>query len=134
MKKVKAIIERANDGNYSVYMNADNVSYLITGTGATAEDAIESFKENYEDMKRYYKEEGKKFVELEFEYQYDMASFLSYFSKAFSLAGLSRITGINQGQLSHYVTGHRVPSARTKEKIQKSIYSFAADLSQVSFI
>ena len=134
MKKVKAIIERANDGNYSVYMNADNVSYLITGTGATAAEAIESFKENYEDMKRYYKEEGKKFVELEFEYQYDMASFLSYFSKAFSLAGLSRITGINQGQLSHYVTGHRVPSARTKEKIQKSIYSFAADLSQVSFI
>ena len=134
MKKVKAIIERAGDGNYSVYMDADEISYLITGTGKTAEEAIESFKVNYEDMKRYYAEEGKEFEEVEFEYEYDMASFLSYFSKAFSLAGLSRITGINQGQLSHYVTGHRVPSARTKEKMQQSIRAFAADLSQVNFI
>lgn len=134
MKKVKAIIERAGDGNYSVYMDADNISYLITGTGTTAAEAIASFKDNYEDMKRYYAEEGKEFEGLDFDYQYDMASFLSYFSKAFSLAGLSRITGINQGQLSHYVTGHRVPSARTKEKIQKSIHSFASDLSQVSFV
>ena len=134
MQKVKAIIERAGDGNYSVYMDADNISYLITGTGTTAAEAIASFKDNYEDMKRYYAEEGKEFEELDFDYQYDMASFLSYFSKAFSLAGLSRITGINQGQLSHYVTGHRVPSARTKEKIQKSIHSFASDLSQVSFV
>lgn len=134
MKKVKAIIERANDGNYSVYMDDDNLSYLITGTGVTAEQAIESFKENYEDMKRYYAEKGKEFEEVEFDYQYDMASFLSYYSKAFSLAGLSRITGINQGQLSHYVTGHRVPSARTKEKIQQSIKAFAMDLSQVNFI
>ena len=134
MRKVKAIIERAGDGNYSVYMDADDISYLITGTGTTAEEAIDSFKENYEDMKRYYTEEGKIFEEVEFVYEYDMASFLSYFSKAFSLAGLSRITGINQGQLSHYVTGYRVPSARTKEKMQRSIHAFAADLSQVNFI
>ena len=43
MKKVKAIIERAGDGNYSVYMDADEISYLITGTGKTAKEAIESF-------------------------------------------------------------------------------------------
>lgn len=134
MKKVKAIIERASDGNYSVYMDDDSISYLITGTGATAEQAIDSFKENYEDMKRYYAEENKDFEELEFDYQYDVASFLSYYSKAFSLAGLSRITGINQGQLSHYVTGHRTPSLRTKEKIQQSIKAFATDLSQIHFI
>ena len=134
MKTLKAIIERAGDGNYSVYMDAEDISYLITGTGKTAEEAINSFKENYEDMKRYYAQEGKKFEEVDFDYQYDMASFLSYFSKAFSLAGLSRITGINQGQLSHYVTGHRVPSKRTKEKMQQSIRSFAADLNQVNFI
>lgn len=134
MKNVRAIIERAKDGNYSVYMDADDMSYLITGTGKTVEEAIECFKGGYEDMKQYYAEEGKEFEEVEFDYKYDMASFLSYFTKAFSLAGLSRITGINQGQLSHYVTGHRVPSQRTKEKMQQSIRSFAADLSQVNFI
>lgn len=133
MRKVKAIIERAGDGTYSVFMDADDMSYLVTGTGKTAEEAIDCFKKGYEDTKAYYAEEGREFEEVEFEYQYDMASFLSYFSKAFSLAGLSRITGINQGQLSHYVTGHRVPSQRTKEKMQRSIQSFASDLSQVHF-
>ena len=134
MRTVKAIIERAGDGSYSVYMDADDMSYLITGTGETAEGAIKSFQINYEDMKRYYAEEGKDFEEAEFVFEYDMASFLSYYSKAFSLAGLSRITGVNQGQLSHYVTGHRTPSVRTKEKIQNSRHAFAEELSQVSFI
>jgi len=115
-------------------MDADDMSYLVTGTGKTVEEAVECFKNGYEDMKQYYAEEGKEFEEAEFDYQYDMASFLSYFTKAFSLAGLSRITGINQGQLSHYVTGHRVPSKRTKEKMQQSIRAFATDLSQVHFI
>lgn len=110
------------------------MSYLITGTGETAEDAIKSFQINYDDMKRYYAEEGKDFEEVEFVYEYDMASFLSYYCKAFSLAGLSRITGVNQGQLSHYVTGRRVPSERTKQKIQNSIHVFARELSQVNFI
>ncbi len=120
MKQVQAIIERAADGTYSVYMDAD-MDYLITGTGKTAEEAIQCFKDGYEDTKRFYAEEGLEFEQVEFAYKYDMASFLSYFSKAFSLAGLSRITGINQGQLSHYMTGRRTPSAKTVEKIQNSV-------------
>ena len=134
MKKVKAIIERAGDGTYSVYMDADDMSYLITGTGKNAEEAINSFKLNYDDMKRYYVEEDREFEEVEFTYEYDMASFLSYYCKAFTLAGLSRITGVNQGQLSHYVTGHRTPSEKTKQKIQDSIQDFAKELSLVHFI
>lgn len=132
MEKVKAIIERAGDGSYSVYMDAD-LDYLITGTGSSAEEAIDCFKGGYEDMKKFYAEEGKAFEEVEFDFVYDVASFLSHFSKAFSLAGLSRITGINQGQLSHYLTGHRTPSKTTVDKMQKSIAAFAHDLSNVKF-
>ncbi len=132
MKQVQAIIERAADGTYSVYMDAD-MDYLITGTGKTAEEAIQCFKDGYEDTKRFYAEEGLEFEQVEFAYKYDMASFLSYFSKAFSLAGLSRITGINQGQLSHYMTGRRTPSAKTVEKIQNSVHAFAKDLESVTF-
>ncbi|WP_298550318.1 helix-turn-helix transcriptional regulator [uncultured Parabacteroides sp.] len=133
-RKVKAIIERANDGTYSIYMDADDMNYLVTGTGETAEEAIKTFLAGYEDTKRYYEDKGDNFEEAEFEFVYDMASFLSYFSKAFSLAGLSRITGINKGQLSHYMTGRRNPSRSTVEKIQESVKSFANDLSQVHFI
>ena len=132
MKQVQAIIERAADGTYSVYMDAD-MDYLITGTVKTAEEAIQCFKDGYEETKRFYAEEGLAFEQVEFAFKYDMASFLSYFSKAFSLAGLSRITGINQGQLSHYMTGRRTPSAKTVEKIQNSVHAFAKDLESVTF-
>ena len=134
MKKVKAIIERAGDGNYSVYMDAYDVSYLVTGTGASVEEALQCFQNGYEDMKKYYEKKGKAFEELEFEYEYDMASFLSFYSKNFSLAGLSRLTGINQGQLSHYVTGHRRPSRATILKMQNSIHQFATELSHIQFV
>lgn len=132
-RKVKAIIERASDGRYSVYMDADDMDYLVTGTGKSAEEAIRVFEGGYEDTKRFYAEENKEFEEAEFEFVYDMASFLSYFSKAFSLAGLSRITGINKSQLSHYMTGHRTPSHGTVERIEESVHAFAHELSQVRF-
>jgi hypothetical protein len=134
MKTVNAIIERANDGTYSIYMDAPKINYLVTGTGSTAEEAINTFMGGYEDMKRLYAKKGKEFEEVEFSFKYDMASFLSYYSKAFSLAGLSRITGINQGQLSHYMTGRRNPSKTTINKIQNSIHAFASDLGKVAFL
>ena len=51
-RKVKAIIERANDGTYSVYMDADDMDYMVTGTGQTAEEAIKVFRGGYEDTKK----------------------------------------------------------------------------------
>lgn len=72
MKQVKAIIERASDGNYSVYMDDDNMTYLVTGTGKTKEEAIQCFKNGYNDMKKYYAEVGKPFVECEFEFVEDL--------------------------------------------------------------
>lgn len=66
MRKVKAIIEQTSDGNYSVFMDAEDMDYLVTGTGKTEEEAIQCFKDGYEDTKRYYAEEGKAFEEVEF--------------------------------------------------------------------
>ena len=80
MKTVNAIIERANDGTYSIYMDAPKMNYLVTGTGSTAEEAINTFMGGYEDMKRLYAKKGKEFEEVEFSFKYDMASFLSYYS------------------------------------------------------
>ena len=133
MRQVKAVIERASDGNFSIYMDADDVSYLVTGTGATVEEARKVFNGGYEDMKKYYEEEGKEFEEVEFVFQYDVASFLQYYAFAFSLAGLERITGINQKQLGHYVSGYRNPSPKTKQKIEEGIRKFSEELSAVSF-
>lgn len=133
MRQVKAIIERASDGTFSIYMDADDMTYLVTGTGSTVEEARKVFNDGYEDMKQYYAEEKKAFEEVEFIFQYDVASFLQYYAFAFSLAGLERITGINQKQLGHYVSGYRNPSPKTKQKIEESIRKFCEELSAVSF-
>ena len=133
MKRINAIIERASDGTYSVYQDDTDMTYLITGTGHTVDEAVRCFHEGYKDMKSYYEKKGKPFEEVEFVFKYDVSSFLSYYSKAFSLAGLSRITGINQGQLSHYLTGRRSPSPRTVRRIEDSIHTFAQNLLQVRF-
>lgn len=133
MRQIKAIIERAVDGTYSIYSDADDLSYLITGTGKTVEEAKKCFEDGYADMKRYYAEEGKEFTEVEMCYCYDMASFLAYYSKVLSLAGLSRLTGVNPQQLSHYVTGRRSPSPKTVKKIMDAIHAFGKDLSTVQF-
>lgn len=134
MKKVNAIIERAGDGTYSVYTKSDDLEYLLNGAGGTVAEAKQEFMEEYEEMRAYYAEEGKPFTEVEMVYKYDVPSFLSYYSKTMSMAGLSRITGINQKQLAHYVSGYRHPSAATKEKISKAIHAFAEDLGSVSFV
>ena len=132
-RKINAIIERADDGTYSIYSDADDLDYLITGTGKTVSEAKKIFEGGYEDTRRYYAKEGKPFTEVEMVYKYDMASFLAYYSKVISLAGLSRLTGINQQQLSHYVTGRRNPSPKTVAKVEEAIHHFAQDLASVRF-
>lgn len=136
MKAVKAFIERGNDGIYSVYvdLNDKTLNYGIHGSGTTAREAVEDFNSAYNAMKEFHASKGKEFVEAEFELKYDVASFLEYYGSILSLAGLERMTGINQGQLSHYVTGRRKPSRTTVIKIEKKLHEFAQELNQVEFI
>ncbi len=134
MRQVKAVIERASGGSYSVYMDADDMDYLVTGTGDTAEEAIRVFMGGYEDTKRVYAEEGKAFEDVEFEFVYDMASFLQGYAYALTLAGLERISGVNQKQLGHYISGVRKPSEKTIHKIEQGIHAFGQEISKVKFI
>lgn len=128
MKQVLAIIERAGDGRYSIYLDDDTLEYCISGQGDTAEEAKADLEAVYKDMRSIYKRDGKQFTEVEFVYQFDFQSFLTYYSKVLTLVGLSRITGINKGQLSHYINGVSKPNPRTREKIRYSVGNFASDL------
>ena len=135
MVTVKAFIERAKNGKFSVYSDSDDnrLDYGIIGEGITAEEAKVDFLGCYDDMLLSYKRQGKAFVEATFVFEYDMASFLNYYSKTLSLAGLSRITGINQQQLSHYANGRKRPRPATVHKIAYALLNLSKDLSQVRF-
>lgn len=132
MKYVKVFIEKSSYG-FSAYMDDTPLSYSVIGEGKTVEETIADFNCSYADMKLYYQKKGKPFEEIEYEFFYDTASFLDEFSKEFSLAGLERITGVNQAQLGHYLHGRRKPTRKTIDKIQKGVEKFARELTAVRF-
>ncbi|EXZ98290.1 helix-turn-helix transcriptional regulator [Bacteroides fragilis] len=132
--KAIAGIERGIDGTYSIYIESDNVPFGAIGDGKTVTEAIADFNNSIEEMKAYYAEEGKKFPDIEFEFKYDVPSFLQYYAYAFTLAGLERITGVNQKQLGHYINGVRKPSDATIRKIEDRIHAFGKEIASVSFV
>ena len=132
-KKINVVIERGIDGSFSAYIADDNCEFGCIGEGKSVEETKADFMKAVGEMQEVYAEEGSTFPDVEFDFIYDMASFLNYYAYAFSLAGLARITGVNQGQLSHYVTGRRRPSKSTVEKIEQSLHDFANEIGQVKF-
>lgn len=136
MKRVRVIIGRVKTGKYpySVLMDAPDVPFGLNGTGSSVEAAKNDFLEAYAEIRELMEGQGEKFDELEFEYLYDIPSFLEYYAYALSLAGLERITGINQRQLSHYINGTAIPRRKTIDRFQRRLHSFADDLCAVKFV
>ena len=133
MRQVTAIIETGKDHRIEIYHDDDTLNYGLLGEGYTIAEAKRDFMISYEEMRECFKEQGKEFEEVEFVFRYDIPSFLEEFAYAFSLAGLERITGINQKQLGHYISGYRKPSAKTIKKMEEGIHNLSEQLSMVHF-
>lgn len=87
----------------------------------------------------YVEEDAKKVVDLItksksdliLDLHFDIASFISYNKDKFTLSGLEKITGISQGQLSHYLNGTSRPSKKNKDKFIKAIHDFGETLKTI---
>ena len=105
---IEAIIERAQDGTYTVYCKNE----IFSGAGETIEEAKADMARQMEFYRNTAKEEGFKYPafldsEYEINYTFDVTSLVTYYvnSGIFSLASLEKVTGINQKQLWSYVNG-----------------------------
>ena len=133
--QVKATIERGDNGTYDVTMEyLSQIPFGILGQGNNVEEAIADFYNSYNEMKSFLAEKGEVYPPLEFHFVYDIPSFLKRYAYAFSLAGLGRITGINERQLSHYINGIRKPSLKTTLKIEQKLKEFAGEIAMLQFI
>ncbi len=130
--KVKVFIEKAECG-YSAYIEDSPLEFGCIGEGETVEETIKDFLGVYEGMKKSYEQEGHKAADVEFEFYYDTASFLSEYAGVFSLSGLEKLTGVSQAQLGHYLHGRRKPSRKTINKIQNGVDHFAKELTAIKF-
>lgn len=133
MHQVTAIIETGLDHRIEIYSDDDTLDYGVLGEGYSIEEAKNDFMISYEEMRECFEEQGKEFEEVEFIFRYDIPSFLQEFAYAFTLAGLERITGINQKQLGHYISGYRKPSAKTIRKMEEGIHNLSEQLRMVHF-
>lgn len=132
--KIKAIIETGKNLDFDIYTDDDTLGFMLLGQGDTLEEAKADLMRSKEEMKSAYIEAGESFDfdSIEFEFVFDTVSFLRY--SPFTLTGLSKVTGINSKQLSHYVTGHRKPSPKTVQRIREGVSRFAETLSHTRLI
>ena len=132
--KVRAIIETGKNLDFDIYTDDDSLGFMLLAQGDTIEAAKADLQKSKEEMKAAYAESGEMFDfdSLEFEYVFDTVSFLKY--SPFTLTGLSKATGINSKQLSHYVTGYRKPSAKTIQRIQTGVTKFAETFSHAVLV
>ena len=128
-QKINATIERADDGGIWAY--AEIGKCLASGAGSTPKEAIEDFWAGYKELADV--SDGLPAAEdLEVSFKYDVFSFLKAFKGSMTLAGLESITGINQRQLQHYMSGYRRPSEKTVRKIEEAVHLFGATLMDVN--
>ena len=129
-----AIIEKGEMGFDITLKSQEGIPFGLLGQGRTVEEAKEDFMNSYKEMMELMKDKGIDCPELEFEFLFDTASFLTSVSSTFTMAGLSKITGINRKQLGHYVQGTSKPSAKTATRIQESIISYVNEIAAVRFV
>lgn len=128
---IKIIIEKSKD-HFSAY--AENVDGIY-GAGSTIEevkqsieDAISIFKEYNNDIPAILKKEYK------LVFVFDTQSFLEYYGSIFTRAALSRLTGINEKQLGHYIQGLHKPRKDKAVKIEKALHGLGNELLSVELV
>ena len=130
MKKINAIIEKSKD-LYNIYSNELEGCY---GAGESIELAKKSFLEGVELFKELNSNLPSIFSkELEFQYQYDIESFLAFYKGVFTNAALERLTGINQKQIQHYASGLKKPRIEQRKKIESSLHNLGQELLALRF-
>ncbi|MDE7165923.1 MAG: hypothetical protein K2O17_02730 [Bacteroidaceae bacterium] len=131
MEKIIMVVEKSEDffDSYSencdgIYAAGDSIEAVKADTYA----AIEAIKKNLPEEQWPKPLKG----EYEIEWRIDTQSFLEYFSKYMSLAGMERATGINQKQLSNYLNRRAVPRRKQADRIMAGMHKFAASLLSVT--
>lgn len=120
MKKI--LVNIVWNDNYGAY------SDLIPGCVAT-HTTIEGVKEAYISALEFHVE-GSEYDELpdclkeeyELEFELSVSALLHHYDKILTRAALSRITGINQRQLGHYLSGYRNPRKDKREIIINGLH------------
>ena len=97
----------------AVVFTASNFSELQKEAQVSLDFHLEGMEEDGDPVPSWWKS-----GDYEFRFQYtDVASLLQAYSDLVPLASISRASGINQHQLSHYSTGLKTPRPQQRQRI-----------------
>ena len=131
MEKIVMVIEKSSDhyGAYSencdgIYAAGNNVEAVKADTF----EAIRLIKKNLPESRWPKQIKG----DYEIEWKMEVPSFLEYYSSFMSLAGMEKMTGINQKQLSNYLNRRTTPRKKQSDRILEGVHRFAEELLSIT--
>lgn len=137
MKKIKVMVEWV-DNNFSA--GTGHVNGVIMATGKTLEEVEDSFRQAFEFHIEGAKKDGDKLPSYivdnnyELDFKLGASAMLHLADGLISRSAISKATGINEKQLSHYLTGHRVAREAQNEKIAAGIIKISKQVKTLSHI
>lgn len=131
MEKIIMNISASKDSFGAFSENCEGIyaaGDTIEDTKADTYEAIRLIKENLPEDRWPEQIKG----EFEIVWKFDVPSFLEYYSEYLSLAGMEKMTGINQKQLSNYLHHRAVPRPKQADRIISGLHRFARELLSIT--
>ena len=135
MEKIQVYISWAGtnfSGSYS-----ENVPGGVAFAAATFEEAMREAQATLDFHLQGYAEDGEApqwWIDHDYELEYnfmDVYTLLHAYSPDLTLAAISRATGINQTQLSHYANGVKKPRPAQRQRIVDGLHAIGRRLMAV---
>lgn len=132
MKILKIIIEKSSD-SFGAYAQDVNGIY---GAGDTLAEVKQSINDAIDNIKTFDEKDIPEILkeDIELVFVFETQSFLEYYDSIFTRAALSRLTGINEKQLGHYMQGLHKPRKDKAEKIEKALHNLGEELLSVALV
>lgn len=133
MSRIRILIDYTD--NYAACPADDRIACVSTGR------TLDEVKKNIAEALQFHiegmREDGDAIPEefndeWEFEWELSARAMLHYTEGLVPKSALSKATGINQQQLTHYASGYRTPRPLMRQKIVDGLHSIAAQLFSIS--
>ena len=129
MNTLKIIVEKSSD-SFGAY--AENIEGIY-GAGDTLTEVKQSINDAIETIKTFDEKNVPALLKTNFElvFVFETQRFLECYGTIFTRAALSRLTGINEKQLGHYIQGRHKPRKDKAQKIEKALHDLAEEILSV---
>lgn len=132
---ILAIVEKGNDGLYSIYSEDEILSHGLGGYGSSVEEAKKDFFVSINEAKEMVVEEGKVLPKgaenVEVTFKYDLQSFFNFFDWV-NVSKFAKLAGVNASQMRQYKQGLSFASEKTTQKILDAVKKVGTELASAT--